>query len=295
MKILSSSTYCSLALGLIAGLALLAAAPASGTPSDPAATPPGIGFAHAQTKAHHACLSPLIQGSGGLCCPGLPSSASPCLRTNFHAISADVGKLHPIYVNGFRLPLPIALQMVKKALSQPSSVSLKDRKKLLCRKLPQAGSHFSELRCFTVGKQHLKAEDKKVHCYMNCLLSRENLAISVLRYVNNDSDRARLLNNLLAKVPAGDANYTLRVPERVPLKENVQGGSVNLFYPLFVTFVVQNGGLVDVQMEKRPGVKPSLVRNLKRVESQRAPQPPTRVDRDKGSMQGLCTTSNIKC
>ena len=244
-----------------------------------------------------ACLAPLTAGSGGLCCPGTRSSTSPCVASTPGMVSAAEKKLKPLVVNGVQIPLPIALQIVKTALRRKWSLSLSDRNVLVCDFRQLAGSRMSVLHCntnsvhfrgFIQANFHVKASDRKVHCYYDCFLTKENIVTALIRYINSDPGRANVLGSLLGKAPAASATYSLRVPEIVPMRFPKQHGFFN--YPAYVTFVMGKGHLTDVEMTKRKGTA-NVVKHLNHYKQSR-----DRVyvgNPSNGNI--LCTASNLTC
>jgi hypothetical protein len=197
---------------------------------------------------------------------------APCLKTHRHAINAEVAKLRPIYVYAMRLPLPIALQIMKKALVRKLQAHPPaNRLDLTCQKAKQVGTHLPSLHCGLNVNHHIKPEKLKVHCVTeHCQMNKGNFLVSVLRYVNSDAGRSRLLLSLLDKVPSISANYTLRVAGWVPLRSYTQGGSKVLNYPLFITYIVKNGELVAVRQKGRQDANVTLVKDLKRLKARKA-------------------------
>lgn len=208
-----------------------------------------------------SCSSPLIHASGGLCCPGPRDSTAPCISSTPSMLNAAERKLPPLVVNGVRIPLPVALQLIKRGLYRSWSQKLADRGLLVCihRKKPGTlerllycetnGSYFKERFSFN-GKAHkyIKPSDIKVHCFTDCFLVRENIIVALARYVDRDEKRSNKLAALLERAPSAWSTYSLRVPETVPLwfpsKHIIEN------YPAYVTFFVGNGEIVDVEFAR---------------------------------------------
>ncbi|MGH8126880.1 MAG: hypothetical protein ACRETC_00735 [Gammaproteobacteria bacterium] len=214
-------------------------------------------------EPQRSCLSPLVLAVGGVCCPGPQSSMAPCLVSNPGGLSANAKKLKPIFVSGVKLPLPIVLQMLSKSLERSWSKALSDRADLVCRyrKSLNAGAPF--LHCstnnahFHLGVEalyHIKPTNVKIQCYANCFITRGNVMISVLRYVNNNSTRARLLGSLLKGAPTANSSYSLRVAQTVPLKFPVGYGWIALNYPVFVKFIISKGDIAGIELMQRHGL-----------------------------------------
>ncbi len=258
---------------------------------------PGNGSPAAAKSTSFACLTPLTAATGGLCCPGTQTSTAPCVASTPGVVSAAEKRLKPLVVNGVQIPLPIALQIVKKALKRKWSLSLAARNVLVCDFRQIAGSHMSVLHCntnsvhfrgFIQANFHVKASDRKVHCYYNCFLTWENIVTALIRYVNADPGRANVLGSLLGKAPAASATYSLRVPETVPMRFPKQHLFVN--FPAYVTFVMGRGHLSDIELTRRKGTA-KMVKHLSRHKQSR--------DRvyvgNKSNGNILCTASNLTC
>lgn len=169
-------------------------------------------------------------------------------------------KLTPVFVNGVKLPLPIVTQMVKKALTRIWSRAPKDRNELVCWFTSLPGTRFRQLLCNTNGHHfeaqrgagyYVPASKKMVQCYYNCFLTKGEIAIAIIRYVNAHLTRARILSGLLLQAPKPDASYSLRVAETVPMLFPEGRKSVIRHTPVYVTFVIQDGALSDVELTRR--------------------------------------------
>lgn len=212
-------------------------------------------------KANFSCRSPLIQGIEAVCCPGDAASHAPCLSSGPGDASTLAAKLPPLYVNGVKLPTPIIVQLVKKSLTRAWSRAPRDRNVLVCRFIDLPDTRLLRLYCNTddghshaslsTAKYHVGASDKTVYCYSNCFLTKGNVAISILRYVNGNLSRGRRLAALLSQAPDANADYSLRLPQTVPMLFPASGGSVKVDMPVYVTFVVNDGDLKDVQLARR--------------------------------------------
>lgn len=260
----------SVAFPLAAGAFVLVAVSAAALAFTPGPAPSTVS-AHASDKADLSCLSPLIQDVGAVCCPGGESSLAPCLSSGPGEISTLAAKLPPLYVNGVELPLPIVVQLVKKSLGRAWSRAPRDRNVLVCRLNEVPGSQLHRLYCDTDdghfhavlgAKYHVKASDKKVYCYYDCFLTKGNIVISILRYVNGNVTRDRRLAALLSQAPDTDADYSLRMPQTVPMLFPEPSGSVMVDTPVYVTFVVQDGDLKDVQLADRDNANREPARAL---------------------------------
>ena len=281
-----------LVFALVAAFSGGAAEASTGTGPTHANSPPRQVHVDSRT-----CLSPLILASGGLCCPGTQSSMEPCLSSNPTVISAAVKKLKPLMVNGVRIPLPVTLQMIKKALGRVWSTAAANRDVLVCafRKVPgtrvpllHCNTNYVHFKGFIETDTHIKLSDRKVHCYYNCFLTRENIVASLVRYVNHDIRTARVLGSLLDKVPAADATYSLRVTETVPMW--LPDRHLLVDNPAYVTFVIGDGGLADVQLSEGDG----KIEIVKHMEHNKRPRQRVNVG-PPGSPGMVCTATAIQC
>lgn len=219
----------------------------------------------------------------------------PCISSNPTIISAAVAKLKLLVVNGVRIPLPVTLQMVKKALGRTWSSVSSDRDVMVCefRRVPATGVPF--LYCnmnyeyfHTVKEKYnnVNSSDTKVHCYDNCFMTRKNIILSLIRYVDNDAFTAKVLGSLLDKTPAETATYSLRVAENIPMW--IPDKHLIVSSPEYVTFVIGGGGLVDVQLTERQG-KIKVVAHKAHYK-----QPKDRVNVGP-SLGSLCKQSSVTC
>lgn len=273
---------------------------------------PAMGFAHETAPESSSrppvagpdlpCLSPLIQNVGGLCCPGTQASVAPCLDIRRTEVSPLAEKLQPLYVDGIRIPTPIVLQLIKKALSQMWSAVPRDRATLVCRFTDVPGTRRTLLYCETneghfsrlQGPMYsLKLKKKStIKCYYNCFLTRNNVYESLRQYVDDNYIRAEFIAGLLAQAPNEDDSYSLRMPQVVPMLFPLPGGPLILDYPVFVTYVIDDGDLADVKLadRKNPDEPPSLTgrgdKKLKQV-----PRGPTIPE----SPTPLCKTVYVVC
>ena len=97
-----------------------------------------------------------------------------------------------------------------------------------------------------------------------------------------------MLGYLLGEAPGASATYSLRVPETVPMRFPKQHVFVN--YPAYVTFVMGEGRLLDIELVKRERTA-KMVKHLSRHKQSR--------DRAYVGNQSngniLCTASNLTC
>ena len=182
----------------------------------------------------------------------------PCLDTPRSRDRGVLDRLQPIAVNHVRLPMPIAMQMIKKALSRHWSARIADIDQLVCRRSTMSESRVRFLYCNTDGfhfHTHVKASSQKVHCYENCFLTQGDIAITLANYVNADSSRSSILLGLLAQVPGAHADYSLREPERVPMTFYSPTGMIKVDFPVYLTFVVRQGSLVNLELKQRTEIE----------------------------------------
>ncbi len=240
-----------------------------------------------------ACLAPLTAATGGLCCPGTQSSTAPCVSSTPGIISAAEKKLDPLAVHGVQIPLPIVLQMIKKALQRGWSSALADRGLMVCEyRRRNAGSGSPILYCNTnavyFNNLQVDASNDKLHCLYHCFLTRENIITALIGYINDNHYAANVLPSLLNKAPAASATYSLRVPETIPLLLGNHHSFVK--YPAFVTFVMGNGHLTEIELAKRKG----KIKVVKKPGHYLQSSEPT-VVWGQSNADLLCTVSNLQC
>lgn len=119
-------------------------------------------------------------------------------------------RLGRIVVVGNRLPLPIALEVLKTALRSPWDTSWKDRNQIVCRFTQPLGSHIKDregLYCETNNDFF-----QRLYALHTGLESGGPIAVveSSDQPETVDVDPARL-RKLLAKVPPAGSTYTLEV------------------------------------------------------------------------------------
>ncbi|MGH8272356.1 MAG: hypothetical protein ACRESG_08540 [Gammaproteobacteria bacterium] len=147
-----------------------------------------------------------------------------------HAVSQATVNLSPIVVYGHHVPLPVALQMVKKALKRPWSSSPEDADKMVCEFDSITGSHFQTLFCQT-NRQYFKQQDQTQLAF----LTGHNLPVTVVDWTHQSIINRGALIELLKKLPSANASYTLRVTDH---------GKV------VAEYVFKNGNLVGVRKIK---------------------------------------------
>lgn len=205
------------------------------------------------------CSNPLVLSTGGLCCPASPLSGEECSQKQAQPINRAASKIRPLVVNGVIIPLPIVTQMVKKGLGRSWSPAMKARNLMVCG-YGTSSSRIPVLHCLSNRahfrdpiSKHLNYNPQKsnIRCYANCFLTQGNIVASVVRYIDFSSHRAQLISSLIGKTPTSMAAYSLRVPETVPMQFPPLHKIVNV--PVFVTFMIKNGDLSDIELAKRTG------------------------------------------
>jgi len=216
------------------------------------------------------CSTPVVLSTGGLCCPLSPSSGEECSQQKVQPINRATSNMKPLTVNGVIIPLPVVTQMVKKGLRRSWSSAKKDRNLIVCgygrtdiERSALSNSRLPVLNCLSNEahfrlsfrnpySKHLDYDPQKtnVHCYANCFLTQENVVASVVRYIDHSSHTARLISSLIGKTPTSKATYSLKVPETVPMRfPSLHNKIVKV--PVFVTFMIKNGDLSDIQLADR--------------------------------------------
>lgn len=168
-------------------------------------------------------------------------------------VSQQAVELSPIVVSGQHMPFPVALQMIKKALSRPWSSARADRDKMVCRFEEMMGSHLQTLRCKTNAQYFRETEQTRMGMFlatsgaygggptaMDISRQIETGAIPIMAEVADWADSTPVnpgaLKVLLAKLPPADSSYTLEVTDH--------GKPV-------AAYVIKNGELVKVYVVKK--------------------------------------------
>lgn len=112
-------------------------------------------------------------------------------------------------MQGQKIYLPVALQMVKKALKRPWSGDPKDADKLVCRFETMTGSHFQTLRCQT-NRQYFEQQDRTQLGWLTAGAGG-NLPTQLAGWLNQRTINPGALLELLKKLPPANASYTLRI------------------------------------------------------------------------------------
>lgn len=170
---------------------------------------------------------------------GTPSGGA---ASTTYVVSQKNVNLSPVVVYGQHLYFPVALQMVKKALTRPWSSNRKDLDKMVCNFVQMQNSHFQTLRCET-NRQYFRMQDAtqaalqkalSMGCGLNCVL--ENGMVGLPGQLGDWMDQHPIhpgaLKELLKKLPPANAGYTLRVTDHgKPVLE----------------YVIKNGDLVGIK------------------------------------------------
>lgn len=143
-------------------------------------------------------------------------------------------QLGTITVEGYQVPMALALQLLKRALQSPWSTASKDRYKMVCRIQPILGSRFTHLVCMT-NAQHFTGISDTQNAELNALqeyrLGGEGqagdagdgsmglmtafingiLPVKVEGWWNGMPVNGGALHKLLRNVPSLGRNYTLVV------------------------------------------------------------------------------------
>lgn len=143
-----------------------------------------------------------------------------------YVVSQKNVNLSPIIVYGQRIPLPVALQIVKKALKRPYSTHREDLDKLVCKFVEMQDSHLQTLRCET-NRQHLRMEEAtqsaidsagamaNSSCGLTCVIENGMVGFpgKLGAWMDQHPIHPGALKELLKKLPPADASYTLRVTD----------------------------------------------------------------------------------
>lgn len=227
-------------------------------------------FASHVKTVQNPCANPMILSTGGLCCPLSPGSTEKCSQQPAQRISRNVSKMKALVVNGITIPLPIVTQMAKKGLRRSWSEAMQDRNLIVCgygrtqiAHSDLSNTRFPVLHCLSNEahfryspnnpySKHLNYDPRKsnIRCYSNCFLTQGNVVASVTGYIDHSSHRAQLISWLIGQAPTSGAAYSLRVPETVPMRFPSLHNKI-VHVPVFVTFVIKNGDLSDIQLAER--------------------------------------------
>lgn len=159
-------------------------------------------------------LAYLQEGAAGVPDQSLPAYTMPQRQV----------KLSPIVVSGQRMPLPIALQLIRAALGRPWSSARADRNEMVCRFQMMLGSHLQALRCETNAQHQRVAErtqaglfearaETSAGCDLFCSLTTKAPPIAVIRYVDSHPISRGAMEKLLKKLPPPGSSYTLRITQ----------------------------------------------------------------------------------
>lgn len=131
--------------------------------------------------------------------------------------------LSPVVVQGHKLYLPVALQMIKTALKRPVSFTHQNLNKLVCQFTGMTGTHFQRLDCRTNCQRWIQHEAVQgVHVSTQLCDSGNTdsapagpgqMAATVANWTNWHRVNRGALLELLKKLPPADSSYTLRVTD----------------------------------------------------------------------------------
>ncbi|MGH8274060.1 MAG: hypothetical protein ACRES9_07385 [Gammaproteobacteria bacterium] len=166
-------------------------------------------------------------------------SASLTLNPLVHQVARN---LPPMVVEGHRVPLPIALQVIKKGLKLPWTNNLNDYR-IRCRVDSSDDSHLPVMYCES-NHHHIVRVRRLREGLFNALAGVGGNSIPV-EDVNSSFGVVRALPvlSLLHKIPSAHASYTLRVTDH--------GKPA-------VDYVIKNGELVKIRhyaYQKAPNAK----------------------------------------
>lgn len=129
-----------------------------------------------------------------------------------HRTSADSSTwLEPIVVDGTKVPMPVALQMIKNALHRPWSSDPNERDVLVCRTPQMLGSHMHTLRCETNDQYFKQQERTQLSLYLSSSHAQSSVTMAVANWTTSHIVNPGALHHLLNKLPAAESSYTLRV------------------------------------------------------------------------------------
>jgi hypothetical protein len=126
------------------------------------------------------------------------------------AVQTVAKMLPPITVYGHRVPLPVALQIIKTGLKLPWTNNLNDTR-IRCRVHKVTGSLFPNLYCES-NRHHVKRMNR-LHTALTTVESGAGGTISATLVVFEPHINVSALRGLLRKIPPAGASYTLRVTD----------------------------------------------------------------------------------
>lgn len=172
--------------------------------------------------------------------------APPSLTSQYNQVMTQKQvNLSPIVVHGEHMPLPVALQLYKKALTRPWSSHRAELNKLVCRWHTPMGTHMQSLFCMT-NLQHRHLRQGTTLAITNSLGKYDARgrpdaairhafragAIPAILSKNQVTTPRSTLAPILKTLPPANASYTLRVT-------NDQGKPV-------LDYIIKNGDLVHI-------------------------------------------------
>ncbi len=158
-----------------------------------------------------------------------------------------VTNLSPLVVTGHKLYLPVALQMIKKALKRHVNFRHENLDKMVCQFTGITGTHFQTLDCRTNCQRLIQSEAVQgFHISHQICGSGGNapdvvgtpgqMAMTVVNFTDQHPINRGALLELLKKLPPANSSYTLRVTDH---------GKV------VAEYVFKNGDLVSVREIKQ--------------------------------------------
>jgi len=169
------------------------------------------------------------------------ASVGKAIAATYKASRKANVQLSPLVVVGHRrVPLPVALQVIKKGLTRPWTNDRNDTR-IRCRLEPQAGSHFRKLHC--EGNRHHVIRTNRLRTQLATAVNGAGGSIQAENVAFTKDINTSAVMGLLNKMPPADASYTFRVTDD-------NGKPV-------MAYVIKNGDLVHiyhyVYKNKHPG------------------------------------------
>lgn len=121
--------------------------------------------------------------------------------------------LKTIVVNGTKVPLPVALQIIKNALHRPWSNNPKDGDVLVCRTPKMLGSLFHTVRCETNAEYLLQKRQTETALSVGEAHAGDTIPAEVAEWTNSHWVNPGALRRLLSKLPPADSSYSLKIKD----------------------------------------------------------------------------------
>ncbi|MGH8273890.1 MAG: hypothetical protein ACRES9_06505 [Gammaproteobacteria bacterium] len=157
--------------------------------------------------------------------------------TRIYTITQKQVNLSPIVIYGKHLPLPLALQLYKTALTRAWSGNPADRNKLVCWWEATVGTHLQTLHCMTNGQHQRLASQTQLGWgkygpdgIYDALINGQ-IPMVLAGYTTRQPIRRGPAAALLKRLPSANASYTMRVTDH--------GQPV-------LAYVIKNGELVHI-------------------------------------------------